>query len=177
MAVSPGGGRVFVTGYNSGHYGTMAYRADNGRQLWAARYDGPGKASDTAYSIPASPTQRKVFVTGESAGADWSSQYTTLAYDAATGKQLWGMRYGIDGAHSVAVSPGGGRVFVTGGAAGPRLWATNITPRWPTGPTPAGGCGSPATTAPSAWTTRPRRWSPAPPSARCSSPVLARTRC
>jgi outer membrane protein assembly factor BamB len=113
VAVSPGGGRVFITGVSAGQYGTVAYRAHNGRQLWVARYHGPGNGS-TAFSIAASPTERTVFVTGESAGPDQRGQYATLAYDAATGKQLWVQRYGNGRAHSVAVSPGGGRVFVTG---------------------------------------------------------------
>ena len=118
LAVSPGGGRVFVTGFSSGQYGTVAYRADNGRQLWVARYNGPGYGADTAYSVAVSPTERKVFVTGESVRADRRGQYTTLAYDAATGEKLWGRNYGIGSANSVMVSPGGGRVFVTGYSLG-----------------------------------------------------------
>jgi WD40 repeat protein len=114
MAVTPGGGRVFVTGSIGGHYGTVAYRADNGKQLWVTRYNGPGNGADWANSIATSPTERKVFVTGESPGPDRSGQYATLAYDAATGKQLWVERYGIGDVRSLAVSPGGGRVFVTG---------------------------------------------------------------
>ncbi len=55
MAVSPGGGRVFVTGESSsgratgGHSETdsetVAYSAATGRRLWVSRYHGPGNGS------------------------------------------------------------------------------------------------------------------------------------
>ncbi len=126
--VSPGGNRVFVTGHvtskaHTGQYGTVAYNATTGAQLWARRFAGLG-----GKSIAASPDGTRVYVTGES-----HTHYGTLAYSARTGAQLWARFYGVDGANSVAVSPGG-TVLVTGmnnrdygtvaySPAGTQLWA------------------------------------------------------
>jgi hypothetical protein len=46
LAVSPGGGTVFVTGVSQGttsglDYATVAYNAATGAQLWVKRYSGP----------------------------------------------------------------------------------------------------------------------------------------
>jgi outer membrane protein assembly factor BamB len=121
VAVSPGGGTVFVTGSSTGAYATVAYSAVTGARLWASRYKGPG--GSTAASVAVSPDGRKVFVTGTSEGATTGDDYATVAYDAATGAQLWAKRYngpgnGLDRAASVAVSPRGTAVFVTGSSAG-----------------------------------------------------------
>ena len=66
VAVSPGGGRVFVTGSarrttgaRVSDYATVAYNAATGAQLWLRRY-GHGSAS----SIAASPRGSQVFVAG-----------------------------------------------------------------------------------------------------------------
>src|SRR5262245_30637517 len=63
MAVSPGGRRVFVTGFSAGHapgdfgdYATVAYDAQTGARLWARRYNGPGKGTDLATSVAVSPS-------------------------------------------------------------------------------------------------------------------------
>ena len=125
VAVSPGGGSVFVAGTTAragsgtgrGSFATVAYKAATGAQLWARRYRGPGKGFDEATSMAVSA--RTVFVTGTSATSDGGfGNYATIAYNAATGARLWARRYGPgnsdDGAASVAVSPRGGRVFVTG---------------------------------------------------------------
>src|SRR5215475_14405928 len=153
VAVSPDGGRVFVTGVSQGStsgldYATVAYNAATGARLWVTRYSGPGNGYDTASSVAVSPGGRTVFVTGESQGSTSGLDYATVAYNAATGARLWVTRYngpgdGEDGAKSVAVSPGGGVVFVTGysqgtaaasgldyatvaynAATGARLWVT-----------------------------------------------------
>jgi WD40 repeat protein len=123
VAVSPGGGKVFVTGSSAGatsgaDYATVAYRAVTGARLWATRYDGSGSGFDEAYSAAVSPDGAKVFVTGESTGGTSAPGYATVAYRAATGAQLWASRYngplGGGAAAAVTVSPGGGKVFVTG---------------------------------------------------------------
>jgi PQQ-like domain len=106
--VSPGGNRVFVTGHvtskaNTGQYGTVAYNAATGAQLWARRYTGLG-----GRAIAASPDGTRVYVTGKS-----HSHYGTLAYRARTGAQLWARFYGDDFPNAVAVSPRG-TVLVTG---------------------------------------------------------------
>src|SRR5205814_2052507 len=63
MAVSPGGRRVFVTGFSVGtapgdfgDYATVAYDAQTGARLWARRYNGPGKGTDLATSVAVSPS-------------------------------------------------------------------------------------------------------------------------
>ena len=124
VAVSPGGGQVFVTGWSSGagHGGiaTVAYSAAGAFQ-WATHYQAP--EGEFVSSMAVSPDGKTVFITGERLGSGSSSgsdsDYLTIAYRAATGAQLWvrrysGQRRGYDAAASVAVSPSGRTVFVTG---------------------------------------------------------------
>ena len=124
VAVSPGGGTVFVTGSSPGStsfqdYATVGYNAATGAQLWVSRYNGPDNGVDEASSAAVSPDGKTVFVTGYSYGTTAGEvDYATVAYSAATGAQLWVERYispSLQGfATSVAVSPGGKAVFVTG---------------------------------------------------------------
>jgi DNA-binding beta-propeller fold protein YncE len=127
VAVSPGGGRVFVTGASNSTQGgpsdyiTIAYKVATGARLWVKRYSGPGFSDDGATSLAVSPDGRTVFVTGSSGGptANSNEAFATIAYSAATGAWQWGKRYGGPGnrgagAASVAVNPAGGSVFVTG---------------------------------------------------------------
>lgn len=126
VAVSPGGGQVYVTGHSQGarshqDYGTVAYSATTGRQLWVGRYNGPANADDFASSVTAGPGGGEVFVTGFSDGATSGTDFATVAYRAASGAQLWATRYNGTGnsqdfGTSVAAGPGGG-VFVTGGTS------------------------------------------------------------
>ena len=139
LAVSPSGGRVFVTGESQGaksgiDYATVAYNAATGARLWASRYNDPGNGYDSARSMAVDPNGRMVFVTGlsggagpghstRSAGRQSGQDYATVAYNAATGTQEWVKRYSgpgnsDDGALSVAVSPSGEAVFVTGFSRG-----------------------------------------------------------
>src|SRR5215467_9589771 len=125
VAVSPGGGMVFVTGYSQGtavasslDYATVAYNAATGARLRVTRYDGPGNGRDFAHALAVSPGGGTVYVTGQSKAAA-QGDYATVAYNAATGAQRWAALYhgpatGQDTAFSVAVSPGGGAVYVTG---------------------------------------------------------------
>jgi WD40 repeat protein len=140
VAVSPGGGRLYVTGATSnasGHnddYATVAYNAVTGARLWVGLYQGPRRAS-VATSVAVGPGGRSVYVTGSSKGRHSSTDYATVAYNGATGKQQWFSRYNgpgtrlfsgrldnHDDAFAVAVSPGGRSVFVTGKSRGTRSW-------------------------------------------------------
>ena len=124
LAVSPDGGRVFVTGNSQRassryDYTTVAYNAVTGARLWVARYHGPANTNNYAVSVAVSPRGTRVFVTGRSQRASSRSDYATVAYNAVTGARLWVARYhgpanGFDYASSVAASPRGTRVFVTG---------------------------------------------------------------
>ena len=121
MAVSPGGRRVFVTGFSVreaagdfGDYATVAYDAQTGARLWARRYHGPGKGTDLAASVAVSPDGSRVFVTGSSMRNRTTSDYATIAYNARTGAQLWVRRFGPGGATAVTAGRGGRMVFVTG---------------------------------------------------------------
>jgi hypothetical protein len=122
VAVSPGGGQVFVTGSSSGAgsggIATVAYSAAGAFQ-WATRYQ--ERRGEDVSSMAVSPDGKTVFITGTGFGngSGSGSDYLTVAYRAATGAQLWIRRYrgpggGFDGAASVAVSPSGRTVFVTG---------------------------------------------------------------
>jgi DNA-binding beta-propeller fold protein YncE len=117
IAVSPAGGRVFVTGQSHGgpatgvDYKTVAYSAATGRQLWVSRYNGPANGLAGAYSVAVSPAGGTVFETGT--GETGAGEYdATVAYRAATGRRLWASRRN-GFASSVAVGPGGTTVFVT----------------------------------------------------------------
>jgi outer membrane protein assembly factor BamB len=145
VAVSPGGGTVFVTGTTaeftrSADYATVAYNAATGARLWASRYNGPANGQDSARSLAVSPDGATVFVTGTSGGTT-SIDFATVAYNAATGARRWASRYngpanGQDVANSLTVSPDGAAVFVTGtsqgdygtvaynAATGAQLWAS-----------------------------------------------------
>src|SRR6266567_3263147 len=121
VAVSPDGGTVFVTGTSGGasnsDFATVAYRAADGTQLWAARFNGPGDGNFAA-AVSVARDGTKVFVTGTSfRNGGESSGMATVVYDASDGAQLWVARlnspFGNTGASAI-VSPGGNRVFVTG---------------------------------------------------------------
>ena len=127
LAVSPGGSKVFVTGYVSGptgwDYGTVAYEASTGAQLWDETYTSVGTGSDLATAVAVSPGGATVFVTGASAGANGEFDYATVAHDASTGSRRWVRRYNGPGGlndfpTSIAVAPGGSTVFVTGQSDG-----------------------------------------------------------
>ena len=98
VAVGPGGGTVFVTGYSKGatsgyDYATVAYNAATGTQLWVKRYNGPGNGDDYATALAVSPAGARYIVTGSSSSKGEGPGYATVAYNAATGRPLWLARY------------------------------------------------------------------------------------
>jgi WD40 repeat protein len=125
VAISPDGGRVFVTGgIEAGPDGyldivTVAYDSGTGLQQWVSRYDGPADAVDAALDLVVAPDGGRVFVTGYSYGADNTYDSATVAYDAVTGAEAWVARLRSgevvdEFSQSLAVSPDGTRIFVTG---------------------------------------------------------------
>jgi WD40 repeat protein len=93
LAVSPGGGAVFVTGASSpGHrggtsfhdYATVAYNALTGAQRWASRYTTGPQTQSAARSLAVSPDGSKVIVTGtsETGYPVFSIDYATVAYQS-----------------------------------------------------------------------------------------------
>jgi hypothetical protein len=125
LGVSPDGSAVFVTGSsygppNDNSYGTVAYDASTGTELWVTLFHGPGNGNNDATALGVSPDGSVVFVTGESYGSTGPYNYVTVAYDASTGIQLWAARYNRPGVGNfdrpvaLAVGPKGSKVFVTG---------------------------------------------------------------
>jgi len=83
--------KVFVTGMVAAgtsqnprtSYGTVAYRAATGAQVWSSVYSGPeSQGTDEAAQVAVSPDGSRVFVTGRSPAANGTINYATLAYHA-----------------------------------------------------------------------------------------------
>ncbi|MEI6948430.1 SBBP repeat-containing protein [Paraflavisolibacter sp. H34] len=120
--VVDGAGNVYVTGSSEGKgtgtdYVTIKYDGA-GKQLWAARYNGPANDQDEPAAL-AVDGSGNVYVTGRSTGSTTKLDFATIKYDK-NGKQLWVKRYngplnGYDRANALAVDASG-NVYVTGGA-------------------------------------------------------------
>jgi DNA-binding beta-propeller fold protein YncE len=86
MAVSPGGGTLYVTGTVEGgsksalDYGTVAYSTVAGSQRWTARYTGPEARTDQACCVAVSPSGSMIFVTGSSERPGHGADYATVGY-------------------------------------------------------------------------------------------------
>ncbi len=128
VVVNRAGTRVYVTGGSTGirsnfDYATIAYRASDGAQLWARRYNGTANAKDYAHGLALSPDGQTVLVTGASRDRRHGVDYATIAYNAATGSTRWVRRYNgpgsnTDDAIAIAVGSGGLAVYVTGHSQG-----------------------------------------------------------
>jgi hypothetical protein len=87
ITVSPDGAEVYVAGVTTAvggglDYVTIAYAANDGRQLWSQVYSGvKPNADDAVFGIAVDRQTDMVYVTGWSAGtADYDNDYATVAY-------------------------------------------------------------------------------------------------
>jgi hypothetical protein len=122
IAVSPAGRQVFVTGTSGPgigtDYATVAYRADNGHELWRRSF-GTADGGDQAAALAVGPNGSRVYVTGKSTTPGGSKDVATVAYRSTTGTTDWKVRYDgpaglADQGRAIAVSPDASSVFVTG---------------------------------------------------------------
>lgn len=116
IASAPDGSTVFVTGTSgkvTADFGTVAYDAATGAELWVRFYGDKVNEGEGAYSIGTSADGAAVFVSG-----DTEQGFATVAYDASSGARSWA-RNGIFGGASqgLAVSPDGTQVVITGSDA------------------------------------------------------------
>ncbi len=129
IGVSGDGRQIFVTGTirdpgtGSQDFGTVAYAARTGAQLWDASYD--GGQDDSGASVEASPDASSVYVVGNActfsgsfAGFDDYCDRVLLSYDAANGSQQWisvtpGSADDWKESAEVDMSPDGDRLYVT----------------------------------------------------------------
>lgn len=129
LRVSPDGSRVFIHGTASttsflGQFGTVAYDAATGAELWSVEQAGVGGLGFAlGRGMDLSPDGQTLYVTGTTATDDNNYDYMVLAYDAADGGQLWIATYDgpasdVDIASAMRVSPDGSQVFVTGHSVG-----------------------------------------------------------
>jgi hypothetical protein len=125
LALSPDGGRVYVTGSSDGGSSTgvdvetVAYDAGSGAIDWTRRWSGPAARSDTASGIVATADGKEVVVAGTTVGASTGEDYLIVAYSQSTGSHLWTQRYngpanGDQTATVIAASPDSSQIFVSG---------------------------------------------------------------
>jgi hypothetical protein len=127
IAVSPDGAIVVVTGQSRGpdgsgltDFGTVAYAADSGAELWADTYDGSRHGIDVAGSVVVGPTGT-VFVSGSA--TEQSTDWVTIAYDGASGERQWTSSYDGEGTstdvpRALAMAPDGETLVVVGNSWG-----------------------------------------------------------
>jgi hypothetical protein len=118
------GGNVYISGASTGSgtgfdYATIKYNS-SGVQQWAARYNGPGNAEESANSVTVDAAGN-VYITGRSVGSGTDYDYATIKYNSS-GVQQWVARYngpgnGNDRGREIAVDAAG-NVYVTGWSTG-----------------------------------------------------------
>lgn len=126
---SPDGQRVYVTGVQDvdfaghGDFGTVAYDALSGEEVWTARFDRGGQESaprfDFAYLMAVAPLGDRVYVAGRTPGEAADFDFSVVSYEASSGDQEWAATYRTEGTNddipqSMAISPDGSEVYVTG---------------------------------------------------------------
>jgi DNA-binding beta-propeller fold protein YncE len=133
IALSPDGGRVFVTGSTRPNYEgdladfvTVAYDAGTGAPLWQARFDASNFDDPCCLSV--SPDGLDVYVSGMS-GQGGDANIATLAYESATGSEEWRSIYdsgGSEDPQAMALSPDRSSLYVTGAGTPPGLATSNV---------------------------------------------------
>jgi len=134
LAVSPGGGLVFVTDtapgdhvacYSSGGFRTEAYEISDGSLAWSSNHkviDG-GTNCGAPMDLELSPDGATVYVAGRANTGDEDRGGTDttgiVAYEALTGTRLWATRdddiqMDTSATGSLAVGPEGSRVYAFG---------------------------------------------------------------
>lgn len=131
-------GNIYVTGWSTGDgtqadFATVKYDSA-GKQIWAARYNGPANGYDMAYAL-ALDKWDNIYVTGWSQGINSEADYATIKYNSE-GAQIWVARYngpasGEDKAAALAVD-GSGNVYVTGSSMGNETGADYVTVKYDT---------------------------------------------
>lgn len=117
-------GNIYITGRSAGgvtstDYATVKFNSEGVLQ-WVTRYNGPGNASDFAYSIVVDSSEN-TYVTGSSTGTGTDYDYATIKYNS-DGIQQWVARYNGPGnsdelAYSNVIDRSG-NVYVTGRSVG-----------------------------------------------------------
>ncbi|MFG1708287.1 S8 family serine peptidase [Nonomuraea sp. M3C6] len=130
LKVTPDGSKLIVTGQSQGepgtgltNWGTVAYNAATGEQLWSAQHNGPANGSDIPSAMEVAADGKAVFVTGASSDPKTETDWATIAYDTTTGKEIWTDRYdgpahSSDNPQDITLAPGGGKLYVTGNTDG-----------------------------------------------------------
>ncbi|HUT69010.1 MAG TPA: SBBP repeat-containing protein [Dehalococcoidales bacterium] len=110
-----GKGNVYVTGQSSSQKGDLDFATvkydSEGRELWVARYNGPGNNVDGADALVVDASGN-VYVTGNSRGNKGHDDYATIKYDT-NGNLLWVARYD-DGSSTAMAVDSVDNVYVTG---------------------------------------------------------------
>ncbi|MBF8186824.1 S8 family serine peptidase [Nonomuraea sp. K274] len=129
IKVGPDGSKVFVTGQSRGvgtgltDWGTVAYDAATGEQLWTAMHNGTSNGIDISTQITPGADGKAIYVSGTEGNTGTGTDLTTIAYDTATGTELWTGRYDgpahkTDTVRGSALAPDGGRLYVIGNTEG-----------------------------------------------------------
>ena len=128
VVVDPGGVRVFVTGQSANSstardndFGTVAYSAVTGGQLWARQDSEPTYDGDFAVALAVAPNGSRVYATGVSSSSNQQglADQLTIAYGASDGIPAWTARLNASGLDNdrgtaIGVTPDG-RSIVTAG--------------------------------------------------------------
>lgn len=128
IAVSADGGTVVITGQSAGEgtgltdWGTVAYDAATGKQIWDVLHNGSQGRIDVADSVAI--VGDTVIVAGAVSNLNAQTDWHTVGYDLATGEQRWVSEYGGSGTdvpRAVAPTPDASTVVVTGNVDGTNM--------------------------------------------------------